>query len=89
MSMMGELTFFLGLQIKQTTQGISICQEKYIKELLKKFNLVEAKVLDTPMSTHVKLDRDENGVEVNQTIYRGIIRSLMYLSASRPDIVSV
>ncbi|KAH0725679.1 hypothetical protein KY284_001544 [Solanum tuberosum] len=87
MSMMGELTFFLGLKIKQTSQGISICQEKYIKELLKKFNLLEAKVLDTPISTRVKLDRDENGMEVNQAIHREIIGSLLYLTVSRPAIV--
>ncbi|XP_049342929.1 uncharacterized protein LOC125807259 [Solanum verrucosum] len=69
----------------------SLCKkfadEKYIKELLKKFNLLEAKVLDTPMSTSVKLDLDGDGIEVNQTMYRGIIGSLMYLTTSRPDIV--
>lgn len=73
MSMMGELTFFLGLQIKQSSQGTSICQEKYIKELPKKFNFLKAKVLDTLMSTSVKLDIDKDSVEVNQTMYRGII----------------
>jgi len=87
MSMMGELTFFLGLQIKQSPQGTSICQEKYIKELLKKYTLIDAKALDTPMSSSVRLDKDESGVEVGQTMYRGIISSLLYLTASRPDIV--
>ncbi|KAH0716724.1 hypothetical protein KY285_012755 [Solanum tuberosum] len=69
MSMMVELTFFLGLQIKQSPQGTSICQEKYIKELLKKFSIQEAKILDTPISTNVKIDNDEAGTDVNQTMF--------------------
>ena len=55
MSIMGELTFFLGLQIKQSSNGISICQEKYIKELLKKFNMFDSKPIDTPMGTNSKM----------------------------------
>ena len=55
MSMMGELTFFVGLQIKQSSNGISISQEKYIKELLKKFNMFDSKPIDTPMGTNSKL----------------------------------
>ena len=87
MSMMGELSFFLGLQIKQTPHGTSICQEKYIKELLKKFQMLDAKPINTPMGTNSKLDADEPGPKVNETMYRGIIGSLLYLTASRPDIV--
>ena len=55
MSMMGELIFLLGLQIKQSSNGISICQEKYIKELLKKFNMFDSKPIDTPIGTNSKL----------------------------------
>ncbi|XP_015159326.1 uncharacterized mitochondrial protein AtMg00810-like [Solanum tuberosum] len=84
---MGEHTFFLGLQIKQFPQGTSICQEKYIKELLKKFSIQEAKILDTLMSTNAKLDKDDAGTDVNHTMYRGIIGSLLYLTTSRPDII--
>ena len=51
MSMMGELTFFLRLQIKESSNGISICQEKYINELLKKFNMFDSKPIDTPMAS--------------------------------------
>ena len=86
MSMMGELTFFFGLQIKQSSNGISICQEKYIKELLKKFNMFDSKLIDTPMGTNSKLVVEESDPLVNQTMYRGIIGSLLYLTASRPDI---
>ena len=87
MSMMGELNFFLGLQIKQTSVGTSIHQQKYIKELLKKYDMNEAKSNDTPIGTTTKLDKDEPGSPVNYTRYRGMIGSLLYLTANRPDIV--
>ena len=87
MSLMGELNYFLGLQIKQTKNGIFIHQTKYIKELLKKFGMDEAKPMGTPMSPSTKLDKDENGKDVDQTKYRGMIGSLLYLTASRPDIM--
>ena len=89
MSMMGELTFFLGLQIKQSSNGISISQEKNIKELLKKFNMFDSKPIDTPMGRNSKLIADESDSLVNQAMYRGIIGSLLYLTASRHDIYIV
>ncbi|XP_070023074.1 secreted RxLR effector protein 161-like [Nicotiana sylvestris] len=87
MSMMGELNFFLGLQVNQSTKGTFICPQKYIKELLKRFDMEASKVIDTPIATATRLDMDEIGSLVNQTMYRGIIGSLLYLTASRPDIV--
>lgn len=87
MSMMGELNFFLGLQIKQLKDGIFFNQSKYIKEMLKKFGLEDSKPLKTPMSTEVKLTRDEEGESLDNTKYRGMIGSLLYLTASRPDIM--
>ena len=87
MSMMGELTFFMGLQIKQSSNGISTSQEKYIKVLLKKFNMFDSIPIDTTMGTNSKLIEDEYDFLVNQTMYRGIIGSLLYLTVSRPDIV--
>ena len=65
MSMIGELQFFLGLQIKQLKEGLFICQEKYTNELLKKFGMENCKVAKTPMSTSIKLDKDENGINVD------------------------
>ncbi|XP_049399667.1 uncharacterized protein LOC125863672 [Solanum stenotomum] len=59
MSVMGKITFLLGLQIRQFPQGTSICQEKYIKDLLKRFNMQEANIIDTPMSTSTKFGSDE------------------------------
>ena len=87
MSMMGELTFFLGLQIDQSRTGTSIHQQKYINELLKKFDMNEAKVIDTPIITTTKIDKHETGSPVNDTKYRGMIGSLLYLTASKPDIM--
>ena len=87
MSMMGELNFFIGLQIKQLKEGTFINQAKYIRDLLKRFNMEEAKTMKTPMSSSIKLDMDEKGKPVNSTMYRGMIGSLLYLTASRPDIM--
>ena len=87
MSMMGELKYFLGLQIKQTQEGIFINQSKYCKELIKRFGMDSAKHMSTPMSTNCYLDKDESGQSIDIKQYRGMIGSLLYLSASRPDIM--
>jgi hypothetical protein len=86
MSMMGELTFFLGLQIKQTHEGTFVHQGKYTKDLLRKFDMGEAKPLSTPMSTTTALDEDQEGEAVDQKEYQSMIGSLLYLTATRPDI---
>ena len=77
MSMMRELTFFLGLQVKQNKDGIFINQAKYIKEILKKFGFEDVREIGTPMSLITKLDKDEKGKDVNQKLYRGMIGSLL------------
>ncbi|XP_070029131.1 uncharacterized mitochondrial protein AtMg00810-like [Nicotiana sylvestris] len=84
---MGKLNFFLGLQVKQSPKGTSICQQKYIRELFKRFDMEASKVIDTPIATATRLDMDETGSPVNQKMYRRIIGSLLYLTARRPDIV--
>jgi len=89
MSMMGELGFFLGLQIKQHPNGIFISQEKYVKDILKKYKMNEAKIMVTPMHPSSSLDKDESGKSISEKEYRGMIGSLLYLTASRPDIVFV
>ncbi|GJX77964.1 retrovirus-related pol polyprotein from transposon TNT 1-94 [Tanacetum coccineum] len=87
MSMMGELNFFLGLQIKQMEDGIFVNQSKYIKEMLNKFGLEDSKPMKTPRSSDTKLTKDEECESVDSTKYRGMICSLLYLTASRPDIM--
>ncbi|XP_019058893.1 PREDICTED: uncharacterized protein LOC109116982 [Tarenaya hassleriana] len=86
MSIFGELNFFLGLQVKQTDDGMFISQRKYARSLVRIFELVGSKSAKTPMSTTTKLIRDEDGEDVDTKLYRGMIGSLLYLTASRPDL---
>ncbi|GKA61445.1 putative ribonuclease H-like domain-containing protein, partial [Tanacetum coccineum] len=87
MSSMGELTFFLGLQVKQKKDGIFICQDKYVGEILMKFGFTEVKTASTLIETQKPLLKDEDGEEVDIHLYRSMIGSLMYLTSSRPDIM--
>ena len=87
MSVMGELNFFLGLQIKQTSNGTMIHQQKYIKEPLKRFDMDSSKPIDTHISPSTKLVLDDGNSPVEEKTYRAMIGSLLYLTASRPDIV--
>ncbi|GJV24988.1 retrovirus-related pol polyprotein from transposon TNT 1-94 [Tanacetum coccineum] len=87
MSLMGEMKFFLGLQIHQSPRGIFINQAKYALEILKKHGMDKCDSVGTPMATKPKLDADLSGKLVDQTDYRSKIGSLMYLTSSRPDIV--
>ncbi|GJW72996.1 ribonuclease H-like domain-containing protein [Tanacetum coccineum] len=87
MSSMGELTFFLGLQVKQTTAGIFLSQDKYVKDILNKFDFRTIKPASTPIEAHKSLGKDEEGEEVDVHLYRSMIGCLMYLTASRPDIM--
>ncbi|GJU40891.1 putative ribonuclease H-like domain-containing protein [Tanacetum coccineum] len=87
MSSMGELTFFLGLQVKKKKDMIFISQDKYVGEILKKFGFTEFKTASTPLETQKHLLKDEDGEEVDVHMYRSMIGSLMYLTSSRPDII--
>ncbi|GJR90979.1 putative ribonuclease H-like domain-containing protein [Tanacetum coccineum] len=89
MSSMGELTFFLGLQVKQKEDGIFISQDKYVAEILKKFDFVSVKTASTLTETQKPLVKDEEASNVDVHLYRSMIGSLMYLTASRPDIMFV
>ncbi|GKA15373.1 putative ribonuclease H-like domain-containing protein [Tanacetum coccineum] len=87
MSSMGELTFFLGLQVQQKKDGIFISQDKYVVEILKKFNFATVKTASTPMEPNKALVKDEEADSVDVHLYRSMIGSLMYLTASRPDVM--
>nr|GEZ37214.1 putative ribonuclease H-like domain-containing protein [Tanacetum cinerariifolium] len=87
MSSMVELTFFLGLQVKQKKDGIFISQDKYVVEILRKFGLTEGKSASTPIVTEKPLLKDPNGEDVDVHTYRSMIGSLMYLTSSRLDIM--
>jgi hypothetical protein len=86
MSMMEELQFFLELQIKQAKEGTFVHQDKYTKDILKKFKMDDSKPLSTPMSTTTSLDMDVGGKTVDQKEYWSMIGSFLYLTAMRPDI---
>nr|GEX58388.1 retrovirus-related Pol polyprotein from transposon TNT 1-94 [Tanacetum cinerariifolium] len=87
MSMMGEMTFFLGLQVNQSHCGIFINQSIYVLEILKKYGMEYCDLVGTPMKIKDKLNLDQNGNPVDETKYRSMIGALMYLTSSRPDIV--
>ncbi|GJV28972.1 putative ribonuclease H-like domain-containing protein [Tanacetum coccineum] len=87
MSFIGELTFFLGLQVKQKENSIFISRDKYVAEILKKFDFVSVKTVSTPIETQKPLVKDEEASDVDVYLYRSMIGSLMYLTASRPDIM--
>nr|GEV99570.1 hypothetical protein [Tanacetum cinerariifolium] len=87
MSSMGELTFFLGLQVKQKKDGIFISHDKYVAEILRKFGLTDGKSTSTLIDTEKPLLKDPDGEDVDVHTYRSMIGSLMYLTSSRPDIM--
>ncbi|GJR05831.1 putative ribonuclease H-like domain-containing protein [Tanacetum coccineum] len=87
MSSMGELTFFLGLQVKQKEDGIFISQDKYVANILRKFGFTDVRTASTPMDTEKPLLKDSDGDDVDVHLYRSMIGSLMYLTSSRPDIM--
>ncbi|GJX06778.1 putative ribonuclease H-like domain-containing protein [Tanacetum coccineum] len=89
MSSMGELSFFLGLQVKQKSDGIFISQDKYVAGILKKFDFASIKTASTPMETNKALIKDKEAEDVDVHLYRLMFGSLMYLTASRPGIMFV
>lgn len=89
MCMIGEMKFLLGLQIAQTNKGIFIYQSKYVKELLKKFGLVDSKPVGSPMVTGCKLSKNDESHKFNQTLYRSMVGGLLYLTQTRLDIMHV
>jgi hypothetical protein len=86
MSTMGELTFFLGIQVKQTKQGNFVHQAKYMKDIIKKFNMTELKPVSTSMNSAASLGPDEDGEAMDQREYKSMIGSLLYLTATWSDI---
>ncbi|GJX87381.1 uncharacterized mitochondrial protein-like protein [Tanacetum coccineum] len=86
---MGELTFFLGLQVQQKEDGIFISQDKYMADILKKFDFTTVKAASTPIETNKALNKDEEAKDMDAHLNRSMIGSLMYLTASRPDIMFV
>jgi Asp-tRNA(Asn)/Glu-tRNA(Gln) amidotransferase C subunit len=87
MSLLGELSFFLGLQICQRNQGIFISQTKYIREMLKRFKMEDCKQVITPMQTSCKLRKDDDLMSTDQRQYKSMIGSLLYVTTSISDVM--
>ncbi|XP_050889169.1 uncharacterized mitochondrial protein AtMg00810-like [Lathyrus oleraceus] len=86
-SLVGELTNFLGFQVKQIKDNIFVSQSKYAKNIIKMFGLENARHKHIPASIHVKITKDDQEVNVDQSLSRSIIGSLLYLTTSHPDII--
>jgi len=87
MSMFGELSYFLGLQITQSDEGLFLSQEKYLKEMLNRFQMEDASPVSTPMVRGCKLSKDDTTPEVNQRLYKSMIGSFLYITITIPDIM--
>jgi hypothetical protein len=87
MTNLGEMSYFLGMEVQQNQCGIFICQQKYAKEILKKFKMEECKSMTTPMNVKEKFCKEDGADKVDEAIYRSLIGCLMYLIATRPDIM--
>ncbi|KAL5768035.1 hypothetical protein ACOSP7_014615 [Xanthoceras sorbifolium] len=85
---LGLMTFFLGMEIKQNEYEVFICQKKYAKEILKKFKLEECKEMSTLMNSNEKLCKEDRTEKIDQAYFRSLIGCLMYLTATRPDILN-
>jgi hypothetical protein len=89
MSMIGEMPFFLGMHITQRSEGIFLSQEKYLREMLKRFQMEDSTPMSTPMVTGCKLIKDDDSLDVDHSSYRSMIGSLLYITTSRPVIIHV
>ncbi|XP_047270283.1 uncharacterized protein LOC124899439 [Capsicum annuum] len=87
MTDLGEMTYFLGMEIKQTQNKVFICQKKYMKEILKRFRMEECKSVNTLMNKKEKLKKDDGAKLVDEGAYRSLIGCLMYFTTTRPDIL--
>lgn len=89
MTDLGLLTYFLGMEVKQGDNGVFICQKKFAKEILKKFHMEDCKDISTPMNQKEKFSKEDGAEKVDEMLYRSLIGCLMYLTATRPDIMFV
>ena len=86
MTDLGLTKYFLGIEVEKSEKGIFICQNKYATDLLKRFRMDNSKPVPTPVATATKLSKDDEGVDVNPTLFKRLVGNLMYLTATRPDI---
>ena len=89
MTDLGVMKYFLGMEVLQSSDGIFICQQKYISDILNMSKMQDCKPAITPISVSVKLGKDKDSEKVDDSMYKSLIGSLSYLTASRPDILFV
>lgn len=89
MTDLGQMKFFLGIEVNQSEIGIFICQQKYTREILEQFDMESSKAVTNPMVPSNKLTRNDDGRAVDVTLYKQMIGNLMYLTATRPDLMCV
>ena len=89
MSDLGNMHFFLGIEVVQREDGIFICQRKYALEILTKFGMLESNEVSSPIIPGVKISKDKDGTPVDETYFKQLVGSLMYLTATRPDMMFV
>jgi len=89
MTDLGKMRYFLGIEVLQSMDGIFISQQKYAQEVLERFNMKQCNPVHNPIVPGFKLTKDENGVRIDGTLYKQIVGSLMYLTATRPDLMFV
>ena len=82
----GELKYFLGLEMERTKEGLFLSQQKYAKDLLQRYGMIDCKPMSTPMDPNVRLQEDEGKDLEDVTMYRQLVGSLIYLTLTRPDI---
>ena len=87
MTDLGRMTFFFGMQVYQKQNKIFLCQQKYAKEVIKKFNIEECKPTATPMNQKEKFCKEDEVENVDERLYRSLIGCLMYFPATRPDVM--
>ena len=87
MTDLGLMTYFPGMEIKQEEHEVFICQRKYAKEILKKFHMEDCKAMATPMNSKESLSKDDGADKVDENYFRSMVGCLMYLTATRPDIL--
>ena len=87
MSDLGRMKHFIGVEVKQCSDGIFICQKRYAREVLARFGMGDSNAMKNPIAPGIKLSKDKGGVRIDETLFKQVVGSLMYLTVTRPDLM--